>query len=151
MIIRHIYTDELADLLDLYALLHPEDSRLDPDSERIGLLWQSIQFNPYLRYYVVEIAGKIVSTCTLAIIPNLTRDARPYGIIENVFTRPDFYKQGIATALLKKTLAEAGAADCYKVMLLTGSKKEETLRFYEKVGFRRGAKTGFIAYPDKTG
>jgi hypothetical protein len=36
---------------------------------------------------------------------------------------------------------------CYKVMLLTGRQDEATLRFYEKVGFRRGVKTGFVATP----
>jgi hypothetical protein len=33
-------------------------------------------------------------------------------------------------------------------MLLTGRKQEETLRFYERAGFQRGVKTGFVAKPD---
>ena len=33
-------------------------------------------------------------------------------------------------------------------MLLTGSKNESTLRFYEKTGFERGVKTGFVARPN---
>lgn len=32
-------------------------------------------------------------------------------------------------------------------MLLTGSRNEATLRFYEKAGFARGIKTGFLARP----
>ena len=31
---------------------------------------------------------------------------------------------------------------------MTGSKQPGTLAFYEKSGFERGVKTGFIAYPD---
>jgi hypothetical protein len=34
--------------------------------------------------------------------------------------------------------------NCYKVVLLTGRKEESTLRFYERAGFERGVKTGFI-------
>jgi hypothetical protein len=38
----------------------------------------------------------------------------------------------------------AGQSGCYKVMLMTGSKKDETLRFYENCGFNRNEKTAFI-------
>lgn len=38
----------------------------------------------------------------------------------------------------------AKANDCYKIMLLTWSKKDETLKFYEQAGFIKGIKTGFI-------
>jgi ribosomal protein S18 acetylase RimI-like enzyme len=38
---------------------------------------------------------------------------------------------------LKKAIEVAKENNCYKVMLLTSSKKEETLRFYEKAGFSR--------------
>ena len=34
--------------------------------------------------------------------------------------------------------------NCYKMMLLTGSKKPETLRFYEKAGYNSSDKTAFI-------
>jgi GNAT superfamily N-acetyltransferase len=83
----------------------------------------------------------------LIVIPNLTRGARPYGLIENVVTHPEYRKQGIGSNLLRYALRLAWEKQCYKVMLLTGRKQEETLRFYESVGFQRGIKTGFVAKP----
>ena len=91
--------------------------------------------------------GELVSTCTLTMIPNLTRMGRPYGLIENVVTHPDYRKQGLGTQVLRYALNIAWEHGCYKVMLMTGSKREETLLFYEKVGFKRDIKTGFVAYP----
>ena len=79
----------------------------------------------------------------------MTRGARPYGIIENVVTHPDDRRQGIGTLVLNYALNLAWQQDCYKVMLLTSSKREETLHFYERAGFKRGVKTGFIALPPK--
>ena len=35
-------------------------------------------------------------------------------------------------------------ADCYKMMLLTGSKNESTLNFYKRVGYNCTDKTAFI-------
>lgn len=144
---RRIKDTELPELLRLYAFLHPEDTAVDPNDHAVLRLWARILADGNLRYYVVEEEKKIVSTCTLTLIPNLTRGLRPYGLIENVVTDPNFRKKGFATAVLRYALDEAWQAGCYKVMLETGSKKEETLRFYEKAGFRRGVKTGFIAYP----
>ncbi|MCP4764613.1 MAG: GNAT family N-acetyltransferase, partial [archaeon] len=76
-----------------------------------------------------------------------TRGARPFGIIENVITHKEYRNCGYATALLIYTQNIAWDLNCYKVMLLTGSKDPKILNFYDKVGFKRGIKTGFIAYP----
>jgi hypothetical protein len=48
---------------------------------------------------------------------------------------------------LKEALADAWAARCYKVVLLTGRKDEATLRFYEAAGFDGNAKQAFVAKP----
>jgi hypothetical protein len=39
--------------------------------------------------------------------------------------------------------------NCYKMMLLTGSKKSETLYFYEKAGYNSTDKTAFIQWLGK--
>lgn len=150
MTIRRMTVSELPDLLRLYAFLHPDDPDVAPTDPMARRLWEEITANPSLRYYVAEEQSQLVATCTLALIPNLTRGLRPYGVIENVVTDPAFRKRGLATAVLRHALNEAWDAGCYKVMLATGSTREETLRFYEHAGFQRGVKTGFVAYPDAT-
>ena len=46
---------------------------------------------------------------------------------------------------MSAALDTAWKADCSKVMLATGSRREETLRFYERLGFDFVTKTFFQA------
>lgn len=143
MEVRRIKADELEKLLALYRFLNPEDPVLIVDDE-LRRHWNSILSDPSLYYLVVEEDGMLVSACALAIIKNLTRSTRPYGLIENVVTHENYRNRGYGTAVLKKAVAIAAEHTCYKVMLMTGRKEENTLRFYEKAGFDRGEKTAFI-------
>ena len=122
-----------------------------PEKNVVGDVWYEIQDNPNLKYFGVFVDRKLVSSCTLSIVPNLTRGCRPYGVIENVVTHADYRRRGYASGVLKHTLGYAWHKGCYKVMLLTGRKDEGVFRFYEGAGFRRGIKTGFIAYPPEPG
>ena len=148
MTIRRAAVPDLPVILRLYRFLNPDDPVHDPRDETVRRLWQGIMADDRLRYFVVETGSRVVATCTLTLIPNLTRDLRPYGVIENVVTDPEFRQQGFATAVLRHALQDAWTEGCYKVMLSTGSKRESTLRFYENAGFKRGVKTGFVAHPD---
>jgi len=94
---------------------------------------------------VADAAGLLVSTCTLITVPNLTRGVRSYGLIENVVTLSGHRRTGLGRAVLTAALDLAWKANCYKVMLATGSRREETFRFYEGAGFERGGKTFFQA------
>lgn len=141
--IRLIRYEELDELLALYRQLQPDDPDVR-ENESLKDTWDAIYNNPNLYYIVVEADGKIVSSCNISIIKNLTRNLRSYGLIENVVTDSNYRKKGYATKVLNMAVNIAQENSCYKVMLLTGSKKEETLKFYEQAGFARGIKTGFI-------
>jgi GNAT superfamily N-acetyltransferase len=143
--IREIADDELYALLCLYAHLHPEDE-MPPLGEAIPL-WKTLRQDPNQHFLGAYWNGSLAATCTLIVIPNLTRGGRPYGLIENVVTHPDYRRRGLGTAVLKHALQFAWERRCYKVMLLTGSKQEAILRFYDQAGFQRGIKTGFVALP----
>ncbi|EGW39471.1 GNAT family N-acetyltransferase [Desulfosporosinus sp. OT] len=128
--IRLIRKDELYELLSLYKHLHDDDPEVNGNNELEGL-WTDICNDSNISYIVAEYDGKVVSTCTLAIIKNLTRNLHPYGLIENVVTHPDYRRKGLGTKVLNKAIEIANENNCYKVMLLTSSKEEKTLKFYE--------------------
>ena len=141
-ITRLIKYNELNELLSLYRQLNPDDPDVCENKALIDT-WESIYNNPNYYYIVVEVGGKIVSSCNISIISNLTRNLRPYGLIENVITDVNHRKRGYATKAINMAVEIAKNNNCYKVMLLTG-RNEETLKFYEQVGFKKGIKTGFI-------
>jgi GNAT superfamily N-acetyltransferase len=127
----------------LYKHLNPDDPDLK-GTDYITELWEEVFYDPGRYYFVVEEDGQLVSSCTLDIIKNLTRSGKPYGLIENVVTHKDYRKRGYGTSILHKAVETAKENNCYKVVLLTGRKEESVLRFYERAGFEKGIKTGFI-------
>jgi GNAT superfamily N-acetyltransferase len=143
IIIRAAKHADLAGLLDLYRHLNPDDPT--PDPTKAETAWSILIRSDLASVIVAEVAGVLVSSCTLVIVPNLSRGARPYGLIENVVTHAGHRRAGLGRAILAAALDAAWQADCYKVMLATGSRREETLRFYERAGFERGGKTFFQA------
>lgn len=147
-ICRNVRPDELDALLDLYKHLHAKDDP-PPSRPQLRSVWESFLSAPLLHCFVIELDGRLVSSCVLAIIPNLTHGARPYGLIENVVTHADYRQRGLGTAMLRHTMEAAWQAGCYKVMLLTGRKDPAVHRFYEGAGFHSDEKTGYIARPTK--
>jgi GNAT superfamily N-acetyltransferase len=138
--IRTANQSDLPSLLELYRQLHPND-------ETVSLAAASDTLAQLSRYPGSAIflglrADAVVTTCTLIIVPNLTRGGAPYALIENVVTDARHQKRGYGKLVLKAAVAAAWRHGCYKVMLLTGSRDPATLRFYEDVGFEQ-SKTGF--------
>jgi GNAT superfamily N-acetyltransferase len=140
-IIRPANLDDLSGMLSLYRHLHPEDPILEPSAAM--KTWSAMLSSRLTIPYVADVAGAVVSSCTLAVIPNLTRGGRAYGVVENVVTHADYRRMGLGRAVLQAALEGAWNADCHKVILATGSRRESTLRFYEAAGFQRGGKTYF--------
>ena len=141
--IRPAVRTDLAGMLALYRDLNPDDPT--PDPAKAEAAWSALIESDLATVFVADADGALVSTCTRVIIPNLTRGARPYGLIENVVTHPDHRRTGLGRAVLSAALHSAWRANCYKVMLASGSHREETLHFYEGAGFERGTKTFFQA------
>ena len=142
--VREARKDDLDSLLNLYLFLH-EDSIPDHD-RHLQDTWELIINDKNHHIIVNEEDGMIVSSCVCVIIPNLTRNVRPYAFVENVVTHRDYRKKGLASACLDYAREIARKENCYKMMLLTGSKDPKTLRFYESAGYNSSDKTAFIQW-----
>ena len=142
--IREAKREDLAELLELYLYLH-EDSIPEMNSH-LEKAWEQILEDPNHHLIVNEIDGQIVSSCVCVIIPNLTRSVRPYAFVENVVTHAEHRRKGYAGECLTYAKKIAEQENCYKMMLLTGSKKPETLHFYEQAGYNSSDKTAFIQW-----
>lgn len=143
-IIREIKNSDFQQLMELYTHLHEKD--IPEKDERVSAVWENILSDKNHHIIVAEYEGKIVSSCVCVIIPNLTRNQRPYAFVENVVTHADYRGNGIATACLDYARDIAIKENCYKLMLLTGSKNENTLNFYRRAGYNSEDKTAFIQW-----
>ena len=142
--VREARKEDLTELLNLYLFLHedtvPENSRLLENT------WKTIIEDENHHIIANEVNGKIVSSCVCVIIPNLTRNLRPYAFIENVVTHEDYRGKGFASECLNYAKEIAIKNNCYKMMLLTGTKNEKTLNFYRNAGYNSEDKTAFILW-----
>lgn len=146
MNIRQIQSNELNELLALYEHLHSADDPL-PETAVVQEVWQELMAHPRYQYFGGYVNNTLVSSCTITVVPNLTRGCKPYGVIENVVTHAQYRNQGHGKAVLAHALAHAWFVGCYKVMLLTGRKDQATFQFYESAGFDPHEKQAFIAKP----
>ncbi|WRS27647.1 GNAT family N-acetyltransferase [Oscillospiraceae bacterium MB08-C2-2] len=144
MKIREAQAHDLKSLLQLYTQLH--DNILPNIDLGIEKLWASILQDEKYHVLVGAIDDKLVCSCTILIVPNLTNNQRPYALIENVITHPGYRCQGYATSILDFAKELARKENCYKIMLMTGSKLESTWRFYERAGYNSQDKKAFVQW-----
>ena len=131
---------ELLSLLELYQQLNPTD---DIMSEKIAKnIWNDIK-SQNIKYFVAKENGKIVSSCYVCIIPNLTRGGKSIGFIENVITDARYRRKGIGKIVVENAIEYTKEHNCYKVVLQSGNKRTEAYKFYEAIGFDSTSKKAF--------
>lgn len=140
MLVREAQQQDFDDLLSLISIF-PHQNHAE-DKDLLAQRFQEILADQRMHMLVAETNGSAVSTCTLVILPNMTRRGRPYGLIEVVATRPDSRRRGAATAVLNEALQRAWRADCYKVMLHSGKRNVGAHRLYQQCGFE-ASRLGF--------
>ncbi|CTQ53796.1 putative acetyltransferase [Roseibium album] len=132
--------NDLADLLALYKHLISTDLPTTLESQK--QTFREMLSHPGLSVIVGHLGDKLVTSCTLVVIPNLTRGCASYAVIENVITHTDFRGMGIGEKIMRQAIQRAWDAGCYKVMLMSGSQNGKANTFYQRLGFQK-SKIGF--------
>ena len=142
--IRAAEKGDLQALLELYIHLH--DNPYPELDARIEDIWARIMGDRNHHILLGYVEQKLVASCVLVLVENLTHRQRPYALIENVITHPDYRKRGYGLRILSAAKEIAVENGCYKIMLMTGSKQENTLNFYRQAGYNSNDKTAFIQW-----
>jgi GNAT superfamily N-acetyltransferase len=141
---REAQLGDFPDVLRLYRQLHPKDPVLDDGSDAAA--FEQILGSRGLHIFVLEVDEIVVASTYLNVIPNITRSASPYAVIENVVVERSLRGTGLGRQVMAGTLQAAWDAGCYKVMLMTGSRTPATHAFYRACGLSADAKTGYVAH-----
>ena len=91
VVLRSAIEADINGVLELYRHLNPNDAAPEPAKARHA--WSSIMASDIVTLVVAELDGRLISCCTLVIVPNIGRGARPFALIENVVTAPDQRRQ----------------------------------------------------------
>jgi GNAT superfamily N-acetyltransferase len=142
--IRPAKLADLGALCELYGHLNPEDPPWPSEAAARDAL-ADVLGQAGTTILVCELDRTCVSTCMLVVCRNFSRCGRPFAFIENVVTHKDQRRQGYGRRVVQHAIEAARQQGCYRVSLMTGSRRQETLRFYQTAGLQRDAKTAFEA------
>jgi len=133
---------DLQSLLELFAA--SEVSPAIQPLERAEFVWRETLERQGVYVFVSDQGARIAATCMLITAPNLLREGRGHGFLENVVTHPDFRGRGHGTAVVRAALKRAWSAECHQVLLQSGRADRRVHQFYERLGFIPGRRTAYV-------
>jgi GNAT superfamily N-acetyltransferase len=144
--VRVARPDDLDALLSLFQeLADSRDSAAPADRASSESILADILEDPRRRLLVATVDGHVVGTADLVLVGNLTHQARPWAVVENVIVASGVRRRGVGRALMEHLLDVARSTGCYKLQLLSGKQRAEAHRLYRTLGLDAVAE-GFKIY-----
>src|SRR5690242_14127432 len=135
-----------SDLSSLLALFEvSEVSTAAQPRERAESIWRDTLAQQGVYVFVSDDNDRIAATCMLITAPNLLREGRRHGFLENVVSHPELRGRGHGKAVVQAALAHAWATDCHHVLMQSGRADPRVHAFYEGLGFRPGLRVAYVA------
>jgi predicted N-acetyltransferase YhbS len=148
-IIRAATEADIPRILELYEELvittSEAEKNRNPSLDDSRKVYAQIQAMPGHELLVAEDEGEVIGSVVLLTVPNLSHNASPWAIIENVIVTQEHRRQGVGRQLMEYAVARAQKTGCYVIELSSNRTRHEAHRFYESLGFEASAH-GFRLY-----
>ena len=97
--------------------------------------FEAIDSDPNNELIVSCLDGEIVGVLQLTFTPYLTHQGSWRATIEGVRTASSVRGEGMGSQLIRWAIERAKERGCHMVQLTTDKKRDDALRFYERLGF----------------
>ena len=105
-----------------------------PESYREA--FQAISSDPNNELMVACMDNEVVGVFQMTFTPYITHQGSWRATIEGVRTSAHVRGKGVGTQMFEWAIQRAKARGCHLVQLTTDKKREDALRFYERLGFQ---------------
>ena len=139
LIIRKLEEKDLDELSLLYKQFWNEESNIETMKKK----YQEIKNNPNYIILSAVINGKIVGSIYGVICEELYGACRPFLVMEDLIVDKNVRRKGIGKALLEKLENFGKERKCSQIIFITETNRIDAVSFYEKMGFKSKAHTGF--------
>ncbi|MFC1948578.1 GNAT family N-acetyltransferase [Chloroflexota bacterium] len=145
-VIRPARESDIPRILELYRQLSlSAEPEQEPSLDNYRQVFNEISAFSGYELVVAEEQGEVIGTLVLLIVPNLSHNALPWAIVENMAVDERRRRQGTGKLLMDYAIARAREVGCYKIQLLSNKKRDEAHQFYRTLGFEASAH-GFRFY-----
>jgi len=148
-IVRPATEKDIDRILELYRQLAlttaPSEVSRSPSGGNYRQVYDEINAQSGHELLVVEHQGEVIGTMVLIIVPNLSHQAMPWALAENLVVDQRYRRQGFGKLLMDYAIARAKEAGCYRIGLSSDKRRREAHRFYRSLGFEASAH-GFRLY-----
>lgn len=90
----------------------------------------------YCDLVVAKENGKVIGSAFIFYMP-IPAHGKPFAYLEGMVVDKDYRGKGIGSAMLKKIIDLTRQKNCYKIIFTSGFNREDSHKFYEKLGFKK--------------
>lgn len=136
--IRRARKSDLPRLQELYDQLHLNNYlSFRVPKPKLAAAFDRVARDRNHTILVAEVAGKIIGTCHVIIVPHLGHALKPFAIVENVVVDASARSSGIGHHLMAAAGELARRRGCYKLALTSNIARPRAHQFYKRLGWTR--------------